>query len=282
MVTSVNLKPPRKLRKLAIKRFGSIDAVVANAGIFLVKPFTELHAQSTFALWFRQSRRLIYITSLRSKQMQLQKSGGSVVSISARVVDNPIAGLTASVSMITKGGLNAITRSLASEYAKEHIRFNAVAPGVVDTPLHGDDPKDSLKGASPMGLISTVEDVASAGRLSNGSSPNYRGGAARGRRCAHWQMVTAKDSAPASAETVKRTCVSSFQPPPEPFGAYVEAVQTGNLLFLTRDASHGRPRAKFIGRVGAELDVERRARRLTSRRSTSSLSRGSIWDRSTK
>jgi NAD(P)-dependent dehydrogenase (short-subunit alcohol dehydrogenase family) len=84
------------------------------------------------------------------------------VTISAALADNPIAGLTASVSMITKGGLNAVTRSLAMEYAKEHIRFNAVAPGVVDSPLHAEDPEDSLKTLSPMGSISTVEDIANA------------------------------------------------------------------------------------------------------------------------
>ena len=64
--------------------------------------------------------------------------------------------------MITKGGLNAATRSLAMEYTKEHIRFNAVAPGVVDSPLYATAPKDSLKRSSPMGLITTVEDIASA------------------------------------------------------------------------------------------------------------------------
>ena len=94
--------------------------------------------------------------------MQAQKTGGSIVSITAALVDNPIAGEPASLSMITKGGLNAGLRSLALEYAKEHIRFNAVAPGVVDTPLHAEDPKDSLKTLSPMGTISTVEDIASA------------------------------------------------------------------------------------------------------------------------
>src|SRR5207302_9333431 len=92
----------------------------------------------------------IYITQLAVKQMQAQNSGGSIVSISAALVDNPIAGVSASLSMITKGGLNAATRSLAMEYAKEHSRFNAVAPGVVDTPLHAEDPKDCLKTLSPM------------------------------------------------------------------------------------------------------------------------------------
>ena len=82
--------------------------------------------------------------------------------ITTSLVDNPIGGVPASVQMITKGGIEAITRSLASEYAKEHIRFNAVAPGIVDTPMHKDNPKDFLKTLSPMGTISTSEDIASA------------------------------------------------------------------------------------------------------------------------
>jgi NAD(P)-dependent dehydrogenase (short-subunit alcohol dehydrogenase family) len=152
----------QKVAELAIEKFGSIDAVVANAGIFVVKPFTEYTADDFRALVSTNLAGFIYITQLAVKQMLVQKSGGSVVSISAALVDNPIAGLTASVSMITKGGLNAITRSLAMEYAKEHIRFNAVAPGVVDSPLHADDSPDSLKTLNPMGTISTVEDIASA------------------------------------------------------------------------------------------------------------------------
>jgi NAD(P)-dependent dehydrogenase (short-subunit alcohol dehydrogenase family) len=152
----------QKVAELAIKRFGSIDAVVANAGIFLVKPFTEYTADDFRALVSTNLAGFIYITQLAVKQIEAQKTGGSIVSISAALVDNPIAGVTASVSMITKGGLNAITRSLAMEYAKEGIRFNAVAPGVVDTPLHADDSKDSLKTLNPMGTISTVEDIAGA------------------------------------------------------------------------------------------------------------------------
>jgi NAD(P)-dependent dehydrogenase (short-subunit alcohol dehydrogenase family) len=74
--------------------------------------------------------------------MLAQKSGGSVVAITAWLVNNPIAGITASVPMITKGGLEAITLRLATECAKDKIRFNAVAPAVVDTPLHKDNPKD--------------------------------------------------------------------------------------------------------------------------------------------
>src|SRR5437660_7002447 len=126
----------QKVAELAIKKFGSIDAVVANAGIFLVKPFTEYTADDFRALVSTNLNGFIYITQLAVKQMQLQKRGGSIVSISAALADNPIAGQPASLPMITKGGLNAVITSLASEYAKEHIRFNAVAPGAVDSPLH--------------------------------------------------------------------------------------------------------------------------------------------------
>src|ERR1700758_2064833 len=150
----------QKVAQLAIKKFGSIDAVVANAGIFLVKPFTEYSADDFRALVSTNLAGFIYITQLAVRQMQAQKTGGSIVSISAALADNPIAGLPASLPMITKGGLNAVLRSLALEYAKEHIRFNAVAPGVVDTPLHADDPKELLKTFSPMGTISTVEEIA--------------------------------------------------------------------------------------------------------------------------
>jgi NAD(P)-dependent dehydrogenase (short-subunit alcohol dehydrogenase family) len=151
-----------KVAELAIKKFGSIDAVVANAGIFLVKPFTDYTADDFRALVSTNLAGFIYITQLAVKQMQAQKSGGSIVSISAALVDNPIAGEPASLSMITKGGLNAATRSLAMEYAKERIRFNAVAPGVVDSPLHAEESNDSLKTQTPMGTISSVEDIASA------------------------------------------------------------------------------------------------------------------------
>ena len=152
----------QKVAQLAIKRFGSIDAVIASAGIFLVKPFTDYTPDDFRALVSTNLAGFIYITQLAVKQMLSQKSGGSIVTISAALADNPIAGVTASVPMITKGGLNAVMRSLAIEYAKEHIRFNAVAPGVVDTPLHAEDSNDSLKTLSPMGSISTVEDIANA------------------------------------------------------------------------------------------------------------------------
>jgi NAD(P)-dependent dehydrogenase (short-subunit alcohol dehydrogenase family) len=152
----------QKVAEAAIQRFGSIDAVVNNAGIFSAKPFTDYRADDFRALVSTNLEGYIYITQLAVKQMLAQKSGGSVVGITSSLVENPIGGVPVSLPMITKGGIEAMSRNLASEYAKEHIRFNAVAPGVVDTPLHKNNPKDFLKTLSPMGTISTAADIASA------------------------------------------------------------------------------------------------------------------------
>ena len=150
-----------KAVEAAIKHFATIDVLVTNAGIYYVKSFTDFTTEDFNALVSVNLLGFIYITQLTVKQMLKQKSG-SVVSITASLADHPIAGVNASVSMITKGGLNAVTLSLAIEYAKEGIRFNAVAPGVVDTPLHKDDPKDFLKTLQPMGRIANVKDVVDA------------------------------------------------------------------------------------------------------------------------
>ena len=145
----------------AIAKFGSIDHVVNNAGIFSAKPFTEYTIDEFRSFVSTNLEGFIFITQLAVKQM-LQGTGGSVTTITASLVDNPIAGVTASIPMITKGGLEAITLSLASEYAKANIRFNAVAPGVVDTPLHKKTPKDFMKTLSPLGTITDAEDIAEA------------------------------------------------------------------------------------------------------------------------
>jgi NAD(P)-dependent dehydrogenase (short-subunit alcohol dehydrogenase family) len=146
----------------AIKHFATIDVLVNNAGIFRKKPFTDFTTEDFNALVSTNLLGFLYVTQLAVKQMLKQKSG-NVVNITAALADQPIAGDNASVSMMTKGGLNTITRSLAIEYAKEGIRFNAVAPGVVDTPLHkNDDPKDAAKRLPPNGKIAEVKDVADA------------------------------------------------------------------------------------------------------------------------
>jgi len=104
----------------------------------------------------------LHISQLVIQQMLAQKRGGSIVGISSTLVDAPNAALTAAVPMITKGGIDAISRSLASEFAKDGIRVNVVSPGSVDTPLLKGIPQDFLKSLHPMGTISNVEDIADA------------------------------------------------------------------------------------------------------------------------
>jgi NAD(P)-dependent dehydrogenase (short-subunit alcohol dehydrogenase family) len=150
-----------KVVDAAIKNFGAIDVLVNNAGNYRAKPFTDFTTEDFDALVSTNLLGFLYITQLTVKQMQKQKSG-NVVTVSASLVDQPVGGVNASVSMITKGGLNSVTRSLAIEYAKEGIRFNAVAPGVVYTAMHKDDPKDFLEKFQPMGKIVEVKDVVDA------------------------------------------------------------------------------------------------------------------------
>lgn len=146
----------------AIARFGSIDHVVNNAGIFASKPFTDYTVEEFRAFVSVNLEGFIFITQRAVRQMLSQGSGGSVTTITASLADNPIAGTPGSIPMITKGGLNAVTFSLANEYAEYRIRFNAVAPGVVDTPLHRKDPKQVLESRSPMATISAAQDIAEA------------------------------------------------------------------------------------------------------------------------
>jgi NAD(P)-dependent dehydrogenase (short-subunit alcohol dehydrogenase family) len=146
----------------ALSRFHSIDALVNNAGIFFTKPFTDYTPEDFKSLVSTNIEGFLYVTQLCINQMLAQKTGGSIVTITAALARNPIRGVTAAVPMITKGGLETITQHLAMEYAKDGIRVNAVAPGVVDTPLHRDTPKDVMASLSPMGQPSTVKDITDA------------------------------------------------------------------------------------------------------------------------
>ena len=146
----------------AVGRFGSLDALVNNAGIFIAKPFTEYQPEDFRALVSTNLEGFIYITQRVIKRMLAQESPGSVVNVTASLADHPVAVLPASVSMITKGGIHAVTRNLAMEYANHGIRMNAVAPGSVDTPLNAAVPRDFLRTLSPLGQIGSAKDIAEA------------------------------------------------------------------------------------------------------------------------
>lgn len=146
----------------ALGRFGSVDVLVNNAGIFFTKPFIEYTAEDFRSLVSTNLEGFLYVTQLAIRQMVAQGSGGSIVTITAALARNPVRGVPAAVPMITKGGLETVTRHLAMEYAKDGIRVNAVAPGVVDTPLHRDTPRAVMEGLSPMGRPSTVQEIVDA------------------------------------------------------------------------------------------------------------------------
>ena len=155
-------KTAARIVETALTRFRSIDVLVNNAGIFFTKPFTEYTAEDFKRFVSTNLGGFLYVTQLAVKQMLEQKIGGSIVTITAALASNPIRGVAAAVPMMTKGGLETATRHLALEYAKDGIRVNAVAPGVVDTPLHKGEPKDALRSLNPMGVVSSVRDIADA------------------------------------------------------------------------------------------------------------------------
>jgi NAD(P)-dependent dehydrogenase (short-subunit alcohol dehydrogenase family) len=168
----------------AINNFATIDVLVNNAGIFLTKPFTDFTTEDFEALVSTNLLGFLYMTQRTVKEMLKQKSG-CIVSITAALADRPIAGVNGSVSMITKGGLNSATQNLAMEYAKDGIRFNAVAPGEVDTPMHRNGRNDSTlqptkKKATVKDIVDAVLYLAQAGHVSgeilhvDGAAPSRR------------------------------------------------------------------------------------------------------------
>ncbi len=150
-----------KIVEAAISRFGTIDVLVNNAGIFIPKPFTEYTVDDFDALVSTNLAGFFHVSQLAVKQMLKQKSG-SIVNISTTLVDQPLAGVPAALQILTKGGLNAVTRALAIEYATQGIRVNTVGAGIVDTPMHKPDTHEFLKTLQPMGRIAKIEEIVDA------------------------------------------------------------------------------------------------------------------------
>jgi len=154
-------KTAAKIVETAVSRFGRIDSLINNAGIFIPKPFIEYTTEDFNALVSTVLAGFFYISQLSVKQMLRQK-GGSIVNISTTFVDQPIAGVSAAVQILIKGGLNSVTRALAIEYAKDGIRVNTVAAGIIDTPMHKPEILESLKGLQPVGRIGEIKEIVDA------------------------------------------------------------------------------------------------------------------------
>ncbi|MDI7862657.1 SDR family oxidoreductase [Rhizobiaceae bacterium n13] len=145
----------------ALARFGRIDSLVNNAGVFLAKPFVEM-TQDDYDHNFGVNVGGFFHITQRAAAHMLEQGSGHIVSVTTSLVDQPIAGLPSALASLTKGGLNAVTRALAMEFAKSGIRVNAVSPGVIKTPMHPPETHAALSTLHPVGRMGEIRDIVDA------------------------------------------------------------------------------------------------------------------------
>lgn len=145
----------------ALERFGRIDTLVNNAGIFIGKPFTDYTVQDFHDVLNVNVAGFFHITQLAIAQM-LRQASGHVVQITTALVEQPMSEVPSALATLSKGGLDAVTRGLAIEYAGRGIRVNAVAPGLIRTPMHASAPHAVLDALHPIGRMGEVRDIVEA------------------------------------------------------------------------------------------------------------------------
>jgi NAD(P)-dependent dehydrogenase (short-subunit alcohol dehydrogenase family) len=145
----------------AIERFGRIDTLVNNAGVFIPKSFVD-YSERDFATMTAVNLAGFFYISQKAASWMLRASSGHIVNITATIAQQPMASLPATLAALTKGGLNAATRSLAIEYASRGIRVNAVSPGVIRTPMHSPETHGFLEGLQPMGRMGETQEIIDA------------------------------------------------------------------------------------------------------------------------
>jgi len=148
----------QRVVELALDRFGRIDTLVNNAGLFIGKPFTGYTLDEYAAVTAVNLTGFFHITQRAIRQM-LAQGGGHVVSVSTSLVDHARSAAPAALASLTKGGLDAVTRSLAIEYATRGIRVNAVSLGMIKTPMHDPASYDGEAAAHPIGRMGEISDV---------------------------------------------------------------------------------------------------------------------------
>jgi NAD(P)-dependent dehydrogenase (short-subunit alcohol dehydrogenase family) len=145
----------------ALERFGRIDTLVNNAGIFISKPFVEF-TRTDFANNMAVNVAGFFHVTQRAAAAMLKQGAGHIVSISTALVDQPLAGVPAALAAMTKGALSAVTRALAIEFATKGVRVNAVAPGIIKTPMHPPETHAALARLHPVGRMGEIDDVVGA------------------------------------------------------------------------------------------------------------------------
>ncbi|MEV4415676.1 SDR family oxidoreductase [Catellatospora sp. NPDC049609] len=145
----------------ALARFGRIDTLVNNAGVFIAKPFTE-YTEADYELVTGINLRGFFEVTRRAVAAMLDQGGGHIVNISTSLTDHARSDVPAALAALTKGGLNAVTRSLAIEYATRGIRVNAVSPGVIRTPMHAPETHEFLAALHPLGRLGEIDEVVDA------------------------------------------------------------------------------------------------------------------------
>ncbi|WP_409316375.1 SDR family NAD(P)-dependent oxidoreductase [Pseudomonas sp. KCJK9016] len=151
----------RRVISEGVARFGRIDTLVNNAGIFVAKPFTAYTPDDYATVLSVNLNGFFHITQLAIAEMEKQGKG-HVVNITTSLTDHAVDGVPSVLASLTKGGLNAATKSLAIEYAKRGIRVNAVSPGIIKTPMHGEETQAALGALHPVGHMGEVDDIAQA------------------------------------------------------------------------------------------------------------------------
>jgi NAD(P)-dependent dehydrogenase (short-subunit alcohol dehydrogenase family) len=147
----------------AMARFGRIDTLVNNAGIFIAKPFTQYTEADFAAMVSVNAAGFFHITQLAITEME-KRGSGLIVQITTSLVDHANSAVPSVLASLTKGGLDAATRSLAIEYARRGIRVNAIAPGVIKTPMHPVETHEALGALHPVGRMGEITDIVEAVR----------------------------------------------------------------------------------------------------------------------
>ena len=156
-----NPETAERVVREALERFGRIDSLVNNAGVFTAKPFIEF-TQEDYELNMGVNVAGFFHVTQRASAEMLKQGSGHIVSITTSLVNQPIAGVPAALASLTKGGLNAVTKELAIEFARSGVRVNAVSPGIIKTPMHPEDTHAALSTLHPMGRMGEIGDIVDA------------------------------------------------------------------------------------------------------------------------